>query len=248
MFYFYRLDWNDVNKLRSFHKRTSQPTGDEKWSTGIEATIPNTANYKASANVEWNANTGKYKAVTESQLNAAGNYKFQADFDTKSKEGTVEVTTPTDQLKSAKAQVNKIGDNEYELKVIQNAQTMADIKANLKLESDKQKVIIEVKNIQKPFKTQFEHEWTPTHFLFGGEVNFEPNDPKKAYGMKVSQVSLILTSSLSRNLDFQLIYDKPNEKSCDVQATLAYPSRQLKIRRQLDNQWPTKFDYTLEIQ
>lgn len=180
-----RLDWNDVNKLRAFHKRTSQPAGDEKWATGVEATIPNTANYKASANVDWNANTGKYKANTESQYNGGGAYKVNADFDTKSKEGTIEVATPTEQMKSAKAQVTKIGENEYELKMVQNTQTMADVKATLKLENDKQKIGIEVKNIPKPFKTQFEHEWSPTHFLFGGDVNFDLQDPKKAYGIKV---------------------------------------------------------------
>lgn len=161
---------------------------------GAEAKIGTALDWASSTTTSWNQAAGKYVTNNLVRTDSKTNYKVDVDLNAKNLDAKVNLENVPGIKAPVKAQVKKLGENEYELKLADSSGANKGTIA-FKLQNDNQKLKIET----DAFKSNFESEFKPNKFRVLGEVVPDPKTPTKTYGIEVSHTKLLYISMTYKN-------------------------------------------------
>lgn len=176
----FRVSWNTDNKIGANFLRATEGSGDQKWDIGAEAKVGTALNWATSTSATWNPATGKYVTKNLVRTDATKQYKADVDLNTKTMDAKVNLENVPGITGPVKAQAKKIAENEYELKLTDNAGANKGM-IGFKLTPENQKLKIDT----TAFKSNYESEWSQNKWSILGEVTADPNAPTKSYGIQV---------------------------------------------------------------
>lgn len=76
------MNVNDLHKLSSFFRRSSETNGDEKYGIGVGAKLGNAIEWDTSSDSSWNDRSGKYTTKNKVQTSPKNKYRVDVALDT----------------------------------------------------------------------------------------------------------------------------------------------------------------------